>query len=65
MSSEFMKATLEMAKKVEIPDDVSNNMLWALAVDNFRRINKLELRAAAAGGAAGLIVAGAALLAAL
>ena len=73
MSEEaFLKETMELASKGEIPPKVSNKMLWALALDAKkdrsgikRRISKLELRAAAAGGAAGLIAAVAALVAAL
>ena len=57
MTDDFMKATLAAAKRGDIPAEVSNEMLWALAVDNYRRINRLELRAAAVGGAAGLIAA--------
>jgi anti-sigma factor RsiW len=69
---EFLKATMEAADKGEIPLRVSNKMLWALAVDAKKerkwlrnRISRNELRAAGIGGAAGLIAAIAALIAAL
>ena len=72
VGDEFVKATMDAAEKGEIPDRVSNKMLWALALDAMRdrkairhRISKNELRAAGLGGLAGLIVAIAALITAL
>jgi len=72
MANGFVEEMKKAAAAGEIPARVSNKMLWALAVDAIddrrlirRRITKLELRAAAAGGAAGLIAAIAALVAAL
>ena len=60
----FVKEMKKAAEAGEIPARVSNKMLWALAVDAIDdrkrikiRISKLELRAAAVGGAAGLIAA--------
>lgn len=70
--NEFIKITREAALSGEIPDRVSNRQLWALAADAIKdrkeihsRVTKLEIRAAAVGGAAGLIAAVAALVAAL
>jgi hypothetical protein len=72
MSVEFLRATMEAAEKGEIPDRVSNKMLWALAIDAKKdrkaikvRISRIELKAAVLGGATGLIAAIAALIAAL
>ncbi len=72
MTNGFVTETKKAAESGDIPSRVSNKMLWALAVDAIDdrkrikiRINKLELRAAAVGGAAGLIAAIAALIAAL
>ncbi len=68
----FVVEMKKAAEQGEIPDRVSNKMLWALAVDAIddrkrikKRITKLELRAAAVGGAAGLIAAVGAIIAAL
>lgn len=68
----FIVEMKKAAAAGEIPGRVSNKMLWALAVDAIddrkrikKRISKLELRAAAVGGAAGLIAAVAALIATL
>ena len=72
MSGEFLKATMRAAEKGEIPEKVSNKMLWALAIDAKKdrgaikkRISKNELRAAGIGGVSGLIAAIAAIIAAL
>ena len=72
MPNGFVEEMKKAAESGEIPARVSNKMLWALAVDAITdrkrikvRISKLEIRAAAAGGAAGLIAAIAALIATL
>ncbi len=69
---EFLKETMGAVERGEIPERVSNRQLWALALDAYRdrksikrRLSRNELRAAGLGGAAGLLAAGAALIAAL
>lgn len=68
----FLQETMEMADRGEIPPRVSNKMLWVLAIQAKKergwlrsRITRNEIRAAGLGGAAGLIAAIAALIAAL
>ena len=72
MPNGFVEEMKKAAESGEIPARVSNKMLWALAVDAIddrkrikRRVTKLELRAAIAGGVTGLIAAIAALIAAM
>ena len=69
---EFLQTTMAAVERGEIPDRVSNRQLWALALDAYRdrkaikrRLSKNELRAAALGGATGLIAAAATLIAVL
>ena len=69
---EFIATARRMAENREVPVDVSNDLLWALAVDAFherkalrKQQHQMQLRAAGFGGLAGLLTAGATLVAVL